>query len=708
MSIKLDNESNIDDNDDFSTNNNKETLTVNSSIKLGKFEVLFVIIDVTGLILSIISKIRNKYNQQNVVNTLKKELEINYCNDNERQSIETIEKKKVFKKSTDCSYISKFILHNRSIEGFLLMNSIFVEGINQFEREPEIYLYYWNFLHGIKKFITINKKCFDSYERNGLLKLIDSYMGKILRKCITDYQILDINKINIQYYLSSLNCLKDMMDILKHMEKDTDVDDVMICNDKLTNILINGDNAFKNLLMNTNNNKESLELYILFLVDSMNRMDLAYVNEKNEKNKFNVNNEKSEAASSSINSSNAEKRKAKIMRNNILNNIVSNMIPLEFAVHEPLVVSKIKMGIKFKSIITAAGIPLANITNYDEGSVVNVNYLISDYVPIMYPIHSTESEGFFSIHPIKNNIVDTVKDVNYFSIILKMIRKAQIIYDKLGPNVKNSDFLYDHNVRFLVENSKGQFGSQLLSSMSIIEKFIVDQITEISEKYDIDNKNLINDENKNKKPDIKKIKISEIFVKDKYYFSEELKSGKYGGKPSSVYKVFYKFNHNPGCQRNPFSLWKCDLRVFDELYTEEIANSPTDYIMIEYLSKVGDLISSIPEKQYNLRDQNELKQLVNDILSNPYIIYLRKLSEDIQGQMDQMNTIGFKYLSDNISDYKTFTLICHLISTFTIMISFHIFIRRSIKRQLRTTDCLNSIMFSIPPAIYNKIPKLKK
>ncbi|ORY54323.1 hypothetical protein LY90DRAFT_507694 [Neocallimastix californiae] len=104
------------------------------------------------------------------------------------------------------------------------------------------------------------------------------------------------------------------------MEKDTDVDDVMICNDKLTNILINGDNAFKNLLMNTNNNKESLELYILFLVDSMNRMDLAYVNEKNEKNKFNVNNEKSEAASSSINSSNAEKRKAKIMRNNILNN----------------------------------------------------------------------------------------------------------------------------------------------------------------------------------------------------------------------------------------------------------------------------------------------------------------------------------------------------------------------------------------------------
>jgi len=38
-------------------------------------------------------------------------------------------------------------------------------------------------LHGIKKFITINKKCFDSYERNGLLKLIDSYMGKILRKC---------------------------------------------------------------------------------------------------------------------------------------------------------------------------------------------------------------------------------------------------------------------------------------------------------------------------------------------------------------------------------------------------------------------------------------------------------------------------------------------------------------------------------------------
>jgi len=39
MSIKLDNESNIDDNDDFSTNNNKETLTVNSVLNLKSYQI---------------------------------------------------------------------------------------------------------------------------------------------------------------------------------------------------------------------------------------------------------------------------------------------------------------------------------------------------------------------------------------------------------------------------------------------------------------------------------------------------------------------------------------------------------------------------------------------------------------------------------------------------------------------------------------------
>jgi len=149
---------------------------------------------------------------------------------------------------------------------------------------------------------------------------------------------------------------------------------------------------------------------------------------------------------------------------------------LEFAVHAPLVGSKVKMGIRFISLVTAAGIPLDNITTYDEGSIVNINYLMKDYIPVMYPIHSPESEGFLTIHPIDNNVVDTFNDINYLTIMTKMIRKATIIYNKLGPSVMNPDFLYDHDVRFFVENSKGQFGEQLLKSMTIIEDFIVSVI----------------------------------------------------------------------------------------------------------------------------------------------------------------------------------------------------------------------------------------
>jgi len=135
---------------------------------------------------------------------------------------------------------------------------------------------------------------------------------------------------------------------------------------------------------------------------------------------------------------------------------------------------------------------------------------------------------------------------------------------------------------------------------------------------------------------------------------------------------------------------------------------PADYIMVEYLSKVGDFIEKIPERKYNLRDQNELKEMVNDILSNQYIQLMRKISEDIQGQMDQMNTVGFKYLADKISIYRKVTLICHAISSIIIYISFYFLITKPIKKQLRAMDSLNNIVFSIPSAVYNVSPKLKE
>eukprot|EP00833_Pecoramyces_ruminatium_P009480 jgi/Orpsp1_1/1183512/evm.model.c7180000085556.1 len=260
---------------------------------------LFIGINIIGLFLGwfinsfiysrytskIISKIEKKYNQQHVINTLKKEIEMEYYNENDRKSVETIvnqksviKKEKVFNKPSDCSYFSKFILYNRSIRSFLLVNSIFNEG-----------------------------ECFDFEESGELINTINDYLRKLLIKCsnltrsifikylifnsihlyeidksslgsndnssnnkdVTDFEVMEIRNSSIQHHLASLNCLKDMMNILKNLDRDVDIDNAMICNDVLSNILNNGDRIYKKYLISTNFDKESLEIYILFLRDSM-------------------------------------------------------------------------------------------------------------------------------------------------------------------------------------------------------------------------------------------------------------------------------------------------------------------------------------------------------------------------------------------------------------------------------------------------------
>jgi len=42
---------------------------------------------------------------------------------------------------------------------------------------------YWYFLHGIRKFVSINKKCFLSTDADELLKRVDQLSEKVLLKC---------------------------------------------------------------------------------------------------------------------------------------------------------------------------------------------------------------------------------------------------------------------------------------------------------------------------------------------------------------------------------------------------------------------------------------------------------------------------------------------------------------------------------------------
>jgi len=131
-------------------------------------------------------------------------------------------------------------------------------------------------------------------------------------------------------------------------------------------------------------------------------------------------------------------------------------------------------------------------------------------------------------------------------------------------------------------------------------------------------------------------------------------------------------------------------------------------MIVEYLSKLSDFINQTPEKKYNLTNQNEIKEMLSDILTNPHIQLLKKLSEDILGFIDQMDDIGIKYLVQKLKDNRESTLYCYILSSLIIYVTFYFFVSKPIKKQLRAIDSLINILFSIPPSVYNSSPKLKR
>jgi len=81
--------------------------------------------------------------------------------------------------------------------------------------------------------------------------------------------MLDTKNCAIQYHISALNYLKDLMVVLKNIETQVDIENALIVNDNLTNVLTKGENEFRNFIKSFNYSKESLELCILFYRYSM-------------------------------------------------------------------------------------------------------------------------------------------------------------------------------------------------------------------------------------------------------------------------------------------------------------------------------------------------------------------------------------------------------------------------------------------------------
>eukprot|EP00833_Pecoramyces_ruminatium_P010887 jgi/Orpsp1_1/1184919/evm.model.c7180000091552.1 len=218
----------------------------------------------------------------------------------------------------------------------------------------------------------------------------------------------------------------------------------------------------------------------------------------------------------------------------------------------------------------------------------------------------------------------------------------------------------------------------------------------------------------------------ETYVKDRYYYSEgeelalltsvyenfqkvesNIKSGKYGGKPASGYPIFDSVINSNGCVRSSLKQFLCDSRNFTNIYTEELSNSPLDYIIVEYLNKLREFINNPPTKSYDLTDPDEIALLNIDISNNEYLPFFQSVSEDIVGHNDRMSELAIEYLTNEISTYIKYTLLLHAFSSTVIFVTFFIFVTFPIKKQLRVIDTLTNVTFSIPSSVYNSSPKMK-
>jgi len=74
---------------------------------------------------------------------------------------------------------------------------------------------------------------------------------------------------SLLYHLAALNSIKSLMGALKSLENPEEINNAMIYNDELTDILNEGEKHFKSYVIKCNHSKESLELYILFLRNSI-------------------------------------------------------------------------------------------------------------------------------------------------------------------------------------------------------------------------------------------------------------------------------------------------------------------------------------------------------------------------------------------------------------------------------------------------------
>jgi len=138
--------------------------------------------------------------------------------------------------------------------------------------------------------------------------------------------------------------------------------------------------------------------------------------------------------------------------------------------------SQIKSAIRLISIVAAAGMP-PPLFPFIPVIEKNLDILRNQYFPTIYPIHEIETNGFLTIHPLDNGVVDDVKELNYFKLMRKIYKKAQKVVDySNSTDILVTEYLYDKDIRFFSSNAKGTFGKIFLNSLELTDKNIANVV----------------------------------------------------------------------------------------------------------------------------------------------------------------------------------------------------------------------------------------
>jgi len=89
----------------------------------------------------------------------------------------------------------------------------------------------------------------------------------------------------------------------------------------------------------------------------------------------------------------------------------------------------IKNSVRDISLLAAGGFPPMKFAPYFI-LTNTLQFLQYVYIPKLYHMHSIKPSGINTVHPVDFGIVDELKDVNYFSTMMKIERKAVKVVEK--------------------------------------------------------------------------------------------------------------------------------------------------------------------------------------------------------------------------------------------------------------------------------------